>query len=56
MPWVKVKSKYSIMIFRADSGGEFILFKFWTFCKKRGISIKYMAPYIHTENGLAKQE
>ena len=39
---------------RADGGGEFISVKLRTFCKKRGITIKYVAPYIYKENGLAK--
>ena len=42
-------------IFRADGGGEFISHKLWTFCKKRGILIKYAAPYVHKENRLAER-
>ena len=40
---------------RADSGGEFISIKLWQFCKKRGIAIKYAAPYVHKENNIAKR-
>ena len=42
-------------ILRADGGGEFISHKVRTFCEKRGISIKYAAPYVHEENGLAER-
>lgn len=42
-------------VLRADGGGEFISIKFCSFCKKRGIAIKYATPYIHEENGLAEQ-
>lgn len=42
-------------ILRADGRGEFILHKLRTFCEKRRILIKYVAPYMHEENGLAEQ-
>ena len=42
-------------ILRADGGRGFILHKLRTFCEKRGITIKYIALYMHKENELAKQ-
>lgn len=40
----------------ADDKKQFILHKFWAFCEKRSISIKYAALYIYKENGLAEQK
>lgn len=40
---------------RADGGGEFISVRLRLFCKKRGIAIRYAAPYVHEENGLAER-
>lgn len=40
---------------RADGGGEFISTKLKDFCDKRGIAIKYAAPYMHEENGVAER-
>ena len=42
-------------ILRADGGGEFILHKLRTFCEKRDISIKHLAPYVYEKNGLAER-
>lgn len=42
-------------VLRADGGGEFISIKLRMFCEKKGIAIKYTAPYVHKENGLAEQ-
>lgn len=42
-------------ILRADGGGEFISVKLRLFCRKRGIAIRYAAPYVHEENGLAER-
>lgn len=39
----------------ADGGGEFLSVNLRDFCEKRGITIKYAAPYMHEENGLAKR-
>lgn len=36
-------------------GGEFISIKLRVFCKKRGIALKYAAPYMHKENSLAER-
>ena len=54
LPQVKAESGCSMKILRVDGGGEFILYKFRTFYEKRSILIKYAAPYMHEENGLAK--
>ena len=40
---------------RADGGGEFISVKLKDFCEKRGITIKYAAPYMHEENRVAER-
>lgn len=40
---------------RADGGGEFISAKLKDFCDKKGITIKYAAPYMHEENGIAER-
>lgn len=42
-------------VFQADKGGGFIFVKLRTFYEKRGIAIKYAAPYVNKENRLAKQ-
>lgn len=55
LPRVKVKSRCSIKTLQADGVGKFILVKLKLFYKKRGIAIKYAAPYVYEENGLAKQ-
>lgn len=56
LPQVVTKSKCSLQIFWADGGREFISAKLKNFCEKRGIAIKYAAPYMHKENGLAERE
>lgn len=38
-----------------DGGGEFISAALKSFCKERNITIGYAAPYMHEENGIAKQ-
>lgn len=52
---IKAKSRCLIKILWADGVWEFILVKLQLFCKKQGIAIKYVAPYIHKENRQAKQ-
>lgn len=42
-------------VLQADSRKEFIFVKLRNFCKKREITIKYMAPYMHEKNEFAKQ-
>ncbi len=42
-------------ILRVDGGEEFISVKLRLFCEKRGITIRYAAPYIHEGNGLAER-
>ncbi len=54
-PRVKAESGYSMNLLRADDGGEFISKKLRSFCEKRGIAIRYAAPYVHKENGLAER-
>lgn len=36
-------------------GGEFISAKHKDICDWKGITIKYAAPYMHEENGLAER-
>ena len=55
LPRAEAESGCSMKILRADGGGEFISHKLRTFCEKRGILIKYAAPYVHEENGLAER-
>lgn len=55
LPRVKAKSAYSMKALRADGGREFISTKLQLFYEKREIIIKYTAPYVHKENGLAEQ-
>lgn len=55
LPKVENESKLFIKCFRADGGGEFISAKLKDFCEKKGITIKYAAPYMHEENGLAER-
>lgn len=54
LPRVEAESGCSMKMLRADGGGEFISTKLRLFCEKRGIAIKYAAPYVHEENGLAE--
>lgn len=42
----------SIKLLCVNGGGEFILAKLKKFYKKRGITIKYIAPFMYEENGL----
>lgn len=53
---VEAESGCTMKALHADGGGEFISIKLRTFCEKKGISIKYAAPYMHEENGLAERE
>lgn len=39
----------------ADGEGEFIFAKLKNIYNKKGISIKYAAPYMHNKNELAEQ-
>ena len=55
LPRVEAKSGCAMKMLRADGGGEFISTKLRLFCEKRGIGIKYAAPYVHEENGLAER-
>lgn len=58
MTWVlKVKNECNklVKVLRADGGGEFISAKLKDFCKKKGITFKYTAPYMPKENGIAEQ-
>lgn len=56
LPKVEVESGYSMKILRADSGGEFISVKLIFFCKKLGITIKYVVSYMYKDNKLAEQK
>lgn len=55
LPVVENHCNKSMKAFRANGGGEFISTKLKDFCKKKGITIKYAALYMHEENGVAKQ-
>lgn len=55
LPQVEAKFNCSIKVLQADDGREFISTKLKSFCKKRGIVIRYAALYIHKKNGLAKR-
>lgn len=55
LPRVEAESGCSMKMLRADGGGEFISTKLRLFCEKRGIAIKYAAPYVHKENRLAER-
>ena len=55
LPRVEAESGCSMKTLRADGVGKFISIKLWQFCKKRGIAIKYAAPYVHEENGLTER-
>ena len=54
LPQVEAESGCSMKILRTDGRGELISHKLRTFCEKRGILIKYVAPYVHKENRLAE--
>lgn len=42
--------------FCADGREEFISIKLKGFCDKKGIALKYVAPYMYKENGLAERD
>ena len=56
LPRADAKSRCSIKILKPDSERKVRLYKLWTFDKKKGILIKYIALYVNKENGLAKQK
>ena len=55
LPWAEAESGCSMKIFGADGEEEFISHKLRTFCDKRGILIKYTAPYVYEKNRLAER-
>lgn len=55
LPVVENHCNKSMKALRADGRREFISTKLKDFCEKKGITIKYAAPYIHKENGVAEQ-
>lgn len=55
LPKVENECNRSMKALCADGGGEFISAKLKDICDKKGISIKYVAPYMHEENGLAER-
>ena len=55
LPQVEAKSGCAMKMLRADGSGEFISTTLRLFRKKKGIGIKYAAPYVHEKNGLAEQ-
>ncbi len=54
LPRVKAESRCYMKILRVDGGGGFISVKLRLFFEKRGITIRYAAPYIYEENRLAE--
>ncbi len=52
---IETKSGQLMKTLRADGGGEFISIKLKGFGDKKGIALKYAAPYMHEENGLAER-
>lgn len=52
---VEAESGYKMKALRVDGGGEFISTKLMEICENQGIAIKYAAPYLHEENGLAER-
>ena len=55
LPTVEVQCGKLIQVIRADEGREFISTKLKEFCDRRRIRIKYVAPYIHKENGIEER-
>ena len=55
LPVVENHCNNSMKALRADGGGEFISTKLKDFCEKKGITIKYAAPYMYEENGVAER-
>lgn len=55
LPRVENESGNLMKALRADGSGEFISAKLKDFCEKKGITIKYAAPYMHEENGIAER-
>lgn len=55
LPKVENECNRLMKALRVDGGGEFISAKLKDICDKKGITIKYAAPYIHEENGLAER-
>lgn len=52
---VEVQYNKVIQAPHANNRRDFISAKFKELCNKIRIKIKYMAPYMHKENGIAKQ-
>lgn len=50
----KEANREKLRCFQTDGGGEFISSALKSFCKKNGINIGYIAPYVHKENGTAQ--
>lgn len=55
VPQVESKAGCKLQSLRADGRGEFISIKLQNWCAGRGIKIKYAAPYMHEENGIAER-
>lgn len=55
LPEVENQSKCTMQNLRAEGGREIISAKLKTFCEGKGIPIKYVAPYMHEENGIAER-
>ncbi|KAM2339366.1 hypothetical protein ACFX1X_018955 [Malus domestica] len=45
---------YPIKLIRLDNAGEFMSQNFDDYCMSVGIEVKHHVPYVHTQNGLAK--
>ena len=55
LPRVEAESNCSMKVLQTDGGGESILARLKSFCKKQDIIIRYAASYVHKENRLAEQ-
>lgn len=55
LPRVENESGCRMKTLRVDGRGEFISITLKIFCEKKGIALKYAAPYIHEENGLVER-
>lgn len=53
LPKVEKENKLLMRSLCTNGGGKFISAKLKEFCEGRGITIKYAAPYMYKENGLA---
>lgn len=53
---IKNQSKCILKTLYANGKDKFISIKFRVFCKKKEITLKYVAPYIHKKNSLIEKK